>query len=640
MGILDTTDSERIMCGICGVIDKGQLSRETGMSMVQAMLHRGPDHQEVKVYPEHECMLGHARLSIIDLSAAANQPLEYNQYAIVFNGEVYNFREIRQELVAKGHQFQLDSDTEVILHAFAEWGKECVKRFVGMFAYAILDKEKNTLTLARDRAGIKPLYYYEKDGAFMFGSELKVLYPYPKFKKSIRKDAVGMYFKYGYVPAPYSIFEDTWKLMPGHVLEYDIAKREKTITKYWDVMDYYKRPRLTVDYEDAKKELEQILSSAFNYRMVADVPVGVFLSGGYDSALLTTLLQKDRTEKLKTFTIGFEDENWNEAPAVRELAERLGTDHTEYMCTQEDCKAIIPELPFYYDEPFADNSAVPTILVSRLGRKQVKVALSADGGDETFAGYNRYGGLYGVQKILRLMAGVKSRGLSNLGCRIGNVLTPKYSFLHEKGEAFSKLLAVEPQYRVALTAESGSFSTLSESVYREICAVDYPQPMFLLDEREYDDPISVATAMDYVNYMPDDILVKVDRATMSVSLEGRDPLLDHRIIEYAAQLPVSYKFDNGNKKRIYKDILYQYVPKEMMERPKSGFMMPVDAWLRGDLRYLLEENLGDTLDPVYFNVKQVKKIKDLYLQDKLGHENKVIWRILAFQLWYGRNMKL
>jgi len=350
--------------------------------MVQAMYHRGPDHQEVKVYPEHECMLGHARLSIIDLSAAANQPLEYNQYAIVFNGEVYNFREIRQELVAKGHQFLLDSDTEVILHAFAEWGKDCVKRFIGMFAFAILDKEKNTLTLVRDRAGIKPLYYYEKDGTFMFGSELKVLYPYPKFKRIIRKDAVGMYFKYGYVPAPYSIFEDTWKLMPGYVLEYDIAKREKTITKYRDVMDYYKQPRLTVDYEEAKKELEQILLSAFNYRMVSDVPVGVFLSGGFDSALLTTLLQKDRTEKLKTFTIGFEDNNWNEAPAAKALANRLGTDHTEYLCTQEDCKEIVSELPFFYDEPFADNSAVPTILVSRLARKQVKVALSADGGDD------------------------------------------------------------------------------------------------------------------------------------------------------------------------------------------------------------------------------------------------------------------
>lgn len=627
------------MCGICGVIDKGCLSNETGNQMVQAMFHRGPDHQEVKIYPDHDCMLGHARLSIIDLSAAANQPLEYNQYAIVFNGEVYNFREIREELIARGHQFLLDSDTEVVLHAFAEWGKECVQRFIGMFAFAILDKEKGKLTLVRDRAGIKPLYYYERDGVFLFGSELKVFYPYPQFKKSIRKESVGFYFKYGYVPAPYSIFEYTWKLLPGHILEYDIAKREKVVTKYWDVMDYYKRPRLTVDYEEAMKELEQILVSSFNYRMVADVPVGVFLSGGYDSALLTTLLQKDRTEKLKTFTIGFENENWNEAPAARNLAQRLGTDHTEHLCTQDDCKAIIPELPFYYDEPFADNSAVPTILVSRVARKQVKVALSADGGDETFAGYNRYGGLYGVQKILRVMAKMKSNRLSAIGCRLSDTLTKRYSFLHEKGEAFSKLLAIEPQYRVAMTAESGSFSTLSESVYKEICSMDYPAPMFLLDERDYDDPISVATAMDYVNYMPDDILVKVDRATMSVSLEGREPLLDHRIIEYAAQLPISYKFDQGNKKRIYKDILYQYVPKEMMERPKSGFMMPVDAWLRGDLRYLLEENMGDTLSPEYFHVEQVKAIKDLFLQEKLGHENKIIWRILAFQLWYAKNMK-
>ncbi len=626
------------MCGICGVIDSGVLSLESGRRMVKAMMHRGPDHQEVKLYPKNNCMLGHARLSIIDLSSGANQPLEYGNYVIAFNGEIYNFREIRQELIAKGHQFLLDSDTEVIVHAFAEWGNDCVKRFVGMFAFAILDKENDILTLARDRAGIKPLYYYEHDGVFLFGSELKALYPYPAFTKVVKKDAVALYFKYGYVPAPFSIYENTWKLLPGHVLEYNIAKRKKTISKYWDVMDYYKRPRLAVNYEDAKKELEQILVSAFNYRMVADVPVGVFLSGGYDSALLTTLLQKDRTEKLKTFTIGFEDKDWNEAPAAKELAQRLGTEHTEYLCTQEDCKAIIPELPFFYDEPFADNSAVPTILVSRLARKQVKVALSADGGDETFAGYNRYGGLYSVQKILRMMRGVKSKRLSDWCCRIGNTFIQPYSFLHEKSEAFSKLLAIEPQYRVALTAESGSFSTLSESVYNDVCCLDFPKPMFLLDEREFDSPISVATAMDYVNYMPDDILVKVDRATMSVSLEGRDPLLDHRIIEYAAQLPISYKFDNGNKKRIYKDILYQYIPKEMMERPKSGFMMPVDAWLRGDLRYLLEENLGSTLNAAFFHVDKVKEMKDLYLEGKLGHENKVIWRILAFQLWQKINL--
>ena len=320
------------------------------------------------------------------------------------------------------------------------------------------------------------------------------------------------------------------------------------------------------------------------------------------------------------------------------MAKRLGTDHTEYICTQEDCKAIIPELPFFYDEPFADNSAVPTILVSRVARKDVKVALSADGGDETFAGYNRYSGLYSVQKILKLISGIRSKGLSNIGVLVSNLLTKRYSFLHEKGEAFAKLLAVEPQYRVAMTAESGSFSTLSESIYQELSSLPYPEPLFLLDEREFDDPISVATAMDYVNYMADDILVKVDRATMSISLEGRDPLLDHRIIEFAAQLPISYKFDNGNKKRIYKDILYQYVPREMMERPKTGFMMPVEDWLRGDLRYLLEDNLNDSLNPEFFKVEQVKKIKNLFYEDKLGHENKIIWRILAFQLWWKKNL--
>ena len=628
------------MCGICGFIDKKNLSKETGLQMVMQMKHRGPDCQDVKVYHEQNCLLGHARLSIIDLSTGANQPLEYNQYVIVFNGEIYNFREIKQELSKLQHHFKLDSDTEVIVHAYEQWGKNCVKKFIGMFAFAILDKKKNTILLARDRAGIKPLYYYESDNIFMFGSELKVFYPHPKFEKAINKKAVGLYLKYGYVPAPMAIFEKTYKLLPGHVMEYDIQSGKKSVSKYWDVMDFYKKPRLNINYQEAMQELEKILSSAFNYRMVADVPVGVFLSGGYDSALLTTLLQKDRTEKLKTFTIGFNDKKWDETPAAIALAERLGTDHTEYICTQDDCKNIIPELPYYFDEPFADNSAVPTILVSRLARKDVKVALSADGGDETFAGYNRYGGLYSVRKILKLIGGIRNEKLSKMGCHINDFITEKYSFTHEKGEAFAKLLAIEPQYRVAMTAESGSFSTLSESVYHELTSLPYPDPLFMLDERDFDDPISVATAMDYVNYMADDILVKVDRATMSISLEGRDPLLDHRIIEYAAQLPIEYKFDHGNKKRIYKDILYQYVPKEMMERPKTGFMMPVEDWLRNDLKYLLEDTINDSLNPEFFDVNQVKRIKSLFYENKLGDENKIIWRILAFQLWWKKTMNI
>ena len=620
------------MCGICGYIGS-HLSETTGMQMVQTMRHRGPDNQSVRIYADHHCLLGHARLSIIDLSETANQPMEYGRYAIVFNGEVYNYREIRTELSRLGHEFERQSDTEVVLHAYQQWGMRCLNHFVGMFAFAILDKQEQKLFLARDRAGVKPLYYYQQGQTFMFASELKAFYPHPDFRRQISKDSVALYFKYGYVPAPHSIFQDTRQLLPGHWMVYDIPTHQLSMGKYWDVLSLYQQPLLDIGYDEARTELEKILHSAFEYRMVADVPVGVFLSGGFDSALLTALLQKDRSEKLKTFTIGFEDENWNEAPAAKALADYLHTDHTEYICTQEDCKRIIPDLPQFYDEPFADNSAVPTILVSRLARKDVKVALSADGGDETFCGYNRYTGLYGVLKVLRMMDAVRSPFLSKTVGALSR-MAPSYSFYREKGEYLARLLDTPQNQRIALTAEGGAFSTLMQSVYSQICSIPYPESPYLLDQTLYHDPLSVAMAMDYINYMPNDILVKVDRATMSVSLEGRDPLLDHRIVEFVARLPIAYKFKDGQKKRIYRDILYQYVPREMMDRPKTGFMMPVDKWLQTDLKYLLEDYLNEkTLSPEFFHVQDVLKIKDLYYQNKLGHENKVIWRLLMFQMW-------
>ena len=625
------------MCGICGVIG-GQPSKEIGLKMVQAMIHRGPDNQSVRVYADQTCMLGHARLSIIDLSETANQPMDCSQHAIVFNGEVYNYREIRAELSRLGHVFERQSDTEVVLHAYQEWGVRCLDRFIGMFAFAILDRQENKVFLARDRAGVKPLYYYYNSQTFMFASELKVFYPHPDYHRQISQESVALYFKYGYVPAPYSIFQDTHQLLPGHWMIYDINTHQLSTDQYWDVLTIYQKPLLDIGYDEAKAELEKILQSSFEYRMVADVPVGVFLSGGYDSALLTTLLQKNRSEKLKTFTIGFEDEKWNEAPAAKALADYLHTDHTEYICTQEDCKRIIPEIPHFYDEPFADNSAVPTILVSRLAKKEVKVALSADGGDETFCGYNRYTGLYGVLKYLRMMDSVRSPLLSKIVGALSR-MAPSYSFYREKGEYLARLLNTPREQRIALTAEGGAFSTLMQAVYGKICNIPYPDSPFLLDQTLYHDLLSVAMAMDYINYMPNDILVKVDRATMSVSLEGRDPLLDHRIVEFAACLPIDYKFKDGQKKRIYKDILYQYVPREMMERPKTGFMMPVDRWLQTDLKYLLEDYLSEKLlSSDFFNVKNVLKIKDLFYQNRLGHETKVIWRLLMFQMWLRENV--
>lgn len=625
------------MCGICGYIDE-KLSLETTTEMVAMMKHRGPDHQEARNYPRNDCSLGHARLSIIDLSDAANQPMEYAGLAIVFNGEVYNFKDIRHELEKCGHHFLLDSDTEVILHAYKEWGDKCVDKFVGMFAFAILDTASNELTLFRDRAGVKPLYYYVKDGVFLFASELKAFYKYPAFVKSLDHHAAALYFKYGYVPAPYAIFKNTFKLRAGHILKYNISDRTFRITKYWDVLDYYQQPRLDISYETAKEEMERILRSAFNYRMISDVPVGIFLSGGYDSTGLAAILQADRTERLKTFTIGFPT-GTNEAPAAREIAALLGTEHTEYICTEKECKEIIPELPFFFDEPFADNSAVPTILVSRVAGEKVKVALSADGGDETFAGYNRYAGLASVMKYMRLLKGLRGNGMSHVVNTLTEALARPYSFLHEKGETLAAILRTPQAFRTAVATEGGSYSTLAKSVYGKLLRLPYPIPVFMPDERMFGDAISVAMAMDYINYMADDILVKVDRAAMSVSLESREPLIDHRIIEFAARLPLNYKFKDGVQKRIYRDIVYKYIPKQMLDRPKTGFMMPVDGWLRSDLKYLIEEHINDrALDMEIFNATNVLKIKDLFYDSKLGHENKVIWRLLMFQMWKEKNM--
>lgn len=625
------------MCGICGYIDNQTLSREIGMKMVMQMKHRGPDCQDVKIYPECDCLLGHARLSIIDLSNGANQPLEYKHYTIVFNGEIYNFREIKRELEEKGHQFLLDSDTEVIIHAYEEWGKSCVQRFIGMFAFAILNRKEKRLILCRDRAGIKPLYYYEHNGTFMFASELKVFYPHPHFKKELDSNAIALYFKYGYIQAPYAIFQHSYKLEPAQILEYDIQKRTYQIERYWDVLEYYRKPKLSIGYEEAKEQLESLLKSAFNYRMVADVPVGIFLSGGYDSVGVTAMLQRDRTDKLRTFTIGFPIGN-NEAPIAKEIAQYLGTEHTEYICTPEDCMQIIPELPKYFDEPFSDNSAVPTILVSRVAQQDVKVALSADAGDETFAGYNSYSSLLSVINYLKVSKYFKGNTISNLFKVISNITSNPYSFYREKSETYGKLIAYPIHERTAVAFEYAG--SLMESVFKKIIRLNYPHHLFTLDERLYYDPISVAMAIDYQNYMPNDILVKVDRATMSTSLEGREPILDHRIIEFASTLPTEYKICGNTKKRIFKDIIHQYVPQKIMDRPKTGFTMPIESWLKGDLRFLLEQYIDKgNLNQEFFHVEQVLQIKEDFLNNRLGHEEKIIWRLLEFLLWKEEHLK-
>jgi len=381
------------MCGIAGLVDRNHSSSDEILKAItNSLYHRGPDDcgYLFKKFDNVQVGLGHRRLSVLDLSNHGHQPMVFAHLTMIYNGEVYNFKEIRTELECHGYNFESNSDTEVVLKAYHKWGMDSVNRFNGMFAMAILDSRRRILTLIRDRAGIKPLYWYEKDGLFMFGSELKSFHQHPGFHKKLSLEGLTLYLQYGYVPQPNTIFESTYKLQGGHSLEIDLNSSEIKISKYWDVIDCYNRPKLNLTEREALEETERLLKSACEYRMVSDVPVGVFLSGGYDSSAVTALLQSERTEKLKTFSIGFYEDQFNEAHHAKKVAEHLGTDHTEYYCTQKDALNIIPKLPEIWDEPFADNSVIPTTLVSELAKEQVTVSLSADGGDELFGGYDKY----------------------------------------------------------------------------------------------------------------------------------------------------------------------------------------------------------------------------------------------------------
>lgn len=629
------------MCGITGFIDfQKNASKEVLGRMVDTLKHRGPDDSGLELY-RSECAtigLGQTRLSIIDLSPGGRQPMEFQNLAIVYNGEIYNYREIKKELKAKGHQFKSASDTEVILHAFSEWGPGCVERFIGMFAFVIYDSSLNKMYAFRDRAGVKPFYYYQKNGLFLFGSEMKAFHQHPSFEKEIDLSALRSYFDFGYIPAPYSIFLDVKKLEPGSYLEVHLQDNRTKIVEYWRAADYYKMPKFNIGYQEAKKELHSLLESSFRYRMVADVPVGVFLSGGYDSTAVAAILQSGMSQKLKTFTIGFEEGN-NEAPFAKQTAGFLGTDHHELICTADEAQDIIPSLPYYYDEPFADSSAIPTMLVSRFAREHVTVALSADAGDELFAGYRSYPDLINKLKWMNLIPGTLKRPSATV---------------------FSGLASMTPDYKPALKHKlDGLSSALNRDRYKEAAELfrkanclpgsymgnmfshipdEYPTK-FNLDTNGFHHETEIAMAVDYLSYLQNDILTKVDRATMSVSLEGRDPLVDHRLLEISARLPFDFKYDGRSTKRILKDIVHEYVPKEMMDRPKSGFSLPIYSWLRGDLSWMIDEYLNERelSGSGLFNVPFLLKQVELYKEDKL-HYSPLIWKLLMFQMWYKKWM--
>lgn len=634
------------MCGIAGFIDfQKNSSYETLQKMTDTLYHRGPDGAGYELFQTEDATIGfgHRRLAIIDLTEHGKQPMQLNNLWITFNGEIYNYQEIKAELVELGHTFVSDSDTEVILHAYQQWGDACLQKMIGMFAFVIFDNNKNEVFLARDRTGVKPLHYYFKDGLLLFASELKAFHQHPNFHKNINPHAVASFMQYGNVPSDTCIFEDCSKLLPGHFAVVKLQYRNMSISNYWNVYDFYNQPKLQLSFDEAKLKTEELITSACNYRMIADVPVGIFLSGGYDSTTVTAILQKDRTQKLKTYTIGVPDIGLNEAPYAADIAKHLGTEHTTYTCTQKEALDFITELPFYYDEPFADSSAIPTHLVSKIARKEVTVALSADGGDEVFAGYNRYDYLERYGKKINAIPSFARKTMAGLMEIIPSealpVLRNKYNF-HNRYEKLKGVLKNPSPTEIMLSLSQ----QFTDQQIDQLMAfkVQLPSNLYKSEElkKAYFTPLTYMMAIDYQTYLVDDILQKVDRATMSVSLEGREPLLDHRLIEWAATLPDNFKYNKGVKKYILREIAHQYIPEQLLNRPKMGFAIPIAKWLANELRPFVDNYINEEriTKQGLFNWQYVSKLKTNFYSGKKELDVK-IWYLLMFQMWYEKWME-
>ena len=634
------------MCGIAGFIDFHKKSTTSNIqSMIEPLNHRGPDGEGVSLFKSKNAIIGfgHKRLSIIDLSQAGKQPMALNHLHITYNGEIYNYQEIKNELLELGHHFNGESDTEMILHAYTEWGIKAVERFIGMFAIALFDEKKQEVVFIRDRAGVKPLFYYQKNDLILFSSELKSFHEHPEFEKKLDLNAVAAYMQYGNVPTPHCIFKNCGKIKPGHYLKINLENKSQQEIQYWNVYDFYNQPKLNLSFPEAKIQTKELLKSAFNYRMVADVPVGVFLSGGYDSTTVSSLIQAESTARLKTFTIGVPDIGLNEAPYARDIAKHLGTDHTEINCTEEEAIEMIKDLPFFFDEPFADSSAIPTTLVSKAARKDVTVALSADGGDEIFGGYNRYDFMHRYGKTLnsipKAVRKILVGAMGNISSEKIPVLKDKYNF-HNRYEKLKTVLN-DPSEKEIMLSLSQQFN---DEQMKSVMKSEFTSLPTMFQSKEmledFKSPLSYMMAIDFQTYMLDDILQKVDRATMTNSLEGREPMLDHRILEFAAQIPDEYKYQNRIKKRILREITHDYIPKELLDRPKMGFAIPIAKWLKNELRDHVEEYLNeDRIEKQgIFNWEFITKLKMDFYKGRKEYDSK-LWYFLMFQMWYERWME-
>jgi asparagine synthase (glutamine-hydrolysing) len=644
------------MCGITGFLDTTESQGYEELCaiahrMASTLRHRGPEDQGVWADPASGIAFGHRRLSIIDLSLAGHQPMHSScgRYVVTYNGEIYNFKTLRQELAALGQTFHGHSDTEVMLAGIAHWGVEvAVKKFNGMFAFALWDRQEKTLSLSRDRAGEKPLYYGWSGKTFLFGSELKALQQHPALRAEVDRGVLALYVRHNYITAPHSIYKGIYKLIPGTVLTIRGFGTNASPKPYWSAK-CAAEDGLGHAFEGSEREavdeLDALLNQAIRIRMEADVPLGAFLSGGIDSSLVVSIMQANSNRPVKTFTIGFENGAFNEAQSAKIVAAHLGTEHTELYVTSEEAMGVIPRLPTLYDEPFADSSQIPTFLVSQLARRHVTVSLSGDGGDELFGGYSNY--LYGRNVFRKI--GWMPRGLR---AAAANSLRPlakiDWNALLEKRQAFvPDSLRGRDLTRVLQKLTSLLSVHDRETLYRVLLSYWMDPASVVLDAREKATPLTdkdawakledfvhVMMYSDTVMYLPDDILVKVDRAAMGVSLESRVPFLDHRVIEFAWRLPLSMKIKGAVGKSPLRQLLHRYVPKQLVERPKQGFSIPIHEWLRGPLRPWAEELLSESRlnREGYFSAAPIRRIWSEHLTGRRNWQAQ-LWGVLTFQAW-------
>lgn len=595
------------MCGI--YITNIPFTEENIVSKLKTIKYRGPDNVGTEMI--NDVILGHLRLSILDLDKRSNQPLIYENLYITFNGEIYNYLDIKAELISLGYSFNTTSDTEVLLVGYKVWGKEVLKKINGMFAFSIYDSINNIVFSARDRLGVKPFYYFWKEGMFEICSQLR-----PMIKgRSINDDAISTYLDCRYIPTPYSIIQDVYKLPPGNFMIIDLNLKSLKIESYWNLK---KAKVINKSYEQAKSELHELLKDAVKIRLQSDVPIGSFLSGGIDSALVTSIANEVSDRKINTFSIGFENPKYDESKIAKKFSEIIDTNHTETICKVSDILALIPKLVEVYDEPFADSSALPSLLLNSVTKEYVTVALSGDGGDESFLGYNHFAWLKKVNIFYKIPFGIRKI--------IGKTFLIK--LIHKKTESIRTVLNTK-NIKDFIPYIFIGIDTLQKK--RDISWMKH----FSYFKNLSNNTIQQAADLNIKLWLENDSNVKVDRASMAYSVEVRSPFLDYRIIEYARTLPISYRFNKGIRKKILRDILKEYIPEEVFDQPKSGFSIPLNDWIRGELKEEFISTLSDDfLDKLpNFNKKKFKNQFQEHIEGK-GDYATNIWKLYVLAKWY------